>query len=56
MLSALLNKTFPSFLVKYSFNFQERERNVLFNDTLDTFYLHAMASDMLKDHSDSETL
>ena len=33
------------------------EGNVLFNDTLDTFYLAYMASDiMVKDYSDSERL
>ena len=33
----------------------ERERNVLFNDTLNTFYLRLYGvRHMLKDHSDSE--
>ena len=33
----------------------ERERNVLFNDTLNTFYLRLYGvRHMVKDHSDSE--
>ena len=33
----------------------ERERNVLFNDTLNTFYLRLYGvTHMVKDHSDSE--
>ena len=37
--------------VKYT----ERERNVLFNDTLNTFYLQLYGvRHMVKDHSDSE--
>ena len=35
--------------------FQERERNVLFNDALNTFYLRLYGvRHMVKDHSDSE--
>ena len=34
---------------------RERERNVLFNDTLNTFYLRLYGvRHMVKDHSDSE--
>ena len=34
---------------------RERERNVLFNDTLNTFYLRLFGIRlMIKDHSDSE--
>ena len=34
---------------------RERGRNVLFNDTLDTFYLQLyVVGHMVKDHSDSE--
>ena len=34
---------------------QERERNVLFNDALNTFYLRLYGvRHMVKDHSDSE--
>ena len=36
-------------------HFSERERNVLFNDTLNTFYLQLYGvRHMVKDHSDSE--
>ena len=35
--------------------FRERERNVLFNDALNTFYLRLYGvRHMVKDHSDSE--
>ena len=35
---------------------RERERNVLFNDTLNTFYLQLYGvRHMVKDHSDSES-
>ena len=35
---------------------RERERNVLFNDALNTFYLRLYGiRHMVKDHSDSET-
>ena len=37
------------------FNLQERERNVLFNNALNTFYLRLYGvRHMVKDHSDSE--
>ena len=37
------------------FNLQERERNVLFNNALNTFYLWLYGvRHMVKDHSDSE--
>ena len=57
VLSVSLNKTFPPppvhdihFLVM-----GERERNVLFNDTLNTFYLRLYGvKHMVKDRSDSE--
>ena len=40
---------------KRSINHRERERNVLFNDTLNTFYLRLYGvRHMVKDHSDSE--
>ena len=44
---------FKSILSQSSDLFKEerKEGNVLFNDTLNTFYI---ASDMVKDHSDSE--
>ena len=36
-------------------NFQERERNVLFNDALNTFYTRLYGvRHMVKDHSDRE--
>ena len=39
----------------YLLNFIERERNVLFNDALNTFYLRLYGiRHMVKDHSDSE--
>ena len=39
----------------YMLNQQERERNVLFNDALNTFYLRVYGVRyMVKDHSDSE--
>ena len=35
--------------------YREKERNVLFNDTLNTFYLRLYGvGHMVKDHSDSE--
>ena len=38
-----------------SMSLRERERNVLFNDTLNTFYLRLYGiRHMVKDHSDSE--
>ena len=38
-----------------SFKIRERERNVLFNDALNTFYLRLYGvRHMVKDHSDSE--
>ena len=71
MLSASLNKTSPSFLRRmlalivlylfeslpwfYGAQRSERERNVLFNDALNTFYLRLYGvRHMVKDHSDSE--
>ena len=63
VLSASLNKTFPSFLrglsvwprQPFSLTNKQRERNVLFNDTLNTFYLRLYGvRHMVKDHSDSE--
>ena len=85
MLSASLNKTFPSFFplhlqirslkassamdanpvpaspLAYDLETtvttreRERERNVLFNDALNTFYLRLYGvRHMVKDHSDSE--
>ena len=45
--------SFVSFL--YSKGERERERNVLFNDTLNTFYLRLYGvRHMVEDHSDSE--
>ena len=39
----------------YFLNKRERERNVLFNDALNTFYLRLYSvRHMVKDHSDSE--
>ena len=39
----------------YLLDMRERERNVLFNDALDTFYLRLYGvRHMVKDHSDSE--
>ena len=50
-----------NFLIKFRleswclYHCVERERNVLFNDTLNTFYLRLYGiSHMVKDHSDSE--
>ena len=41
--------------VRLVFRVSERERNVLFNDTLNTFYLRLYGvRHMVKDHSDSE--
>ena len=41
--------------VEDSIEISERERNVLFNDTLNTFYLWLYdVRHMVKDHSDSE--
>ena len=41
--------------MKAAFNSRERERNVLFNDALNTFYLWLYGIRyMVKDHSDSE--
>ena len=38
-----------------TYPFRERERNVLFNDALNTFYLRLYGvRHMVKDHSDSE--
>ena len=66
MLSVSLNKTFPSFLpvsgtvyikdpLQQYLLKEGRERNVLFNDTLNTFYLRLYGvRHMVKDHSDSE--
>ena len=40
---------------KSTIEYRERERNVLFNDTLNTFYLRLHGvKHMVKDHSDSE--
>ena len=45
-------KTIPT---AESIQFRERERNVLFNDALNTFYLRLYGvRHMVKDHSDSE--
>ena len=42
-------------IVRDDSGFQERERNVLFNDALNTFYLRLYGvRHMVKDHSDSE--
>ena len=42
-------------LILSDFNLRERERNVLFNDALNTFYLRLYGvRHMVKDHSDSE--
>ena len=39
----------------YIYGYMERERNVLFNDALNTFYLRLYGGrHMVKDHSDSE--
>ena len=39
----------------YGYTEREREKNVLFNDTLNTFYLRLYGiRHMVKDHSDSE--
>ena len=60
MLSVSLNKTFPSLLRRYVTNILKptkgrMEGNVLFNDTLNTFYLRLYGvRHMVKDHSDSE--
>ena len=53
------NKGFPGIQVEYIFfliiRLNERERNVLFNDALNTFYLRLYGvRHMVKDHSDSE--
>ena len=41
--------------VHHSLTWRERERNVLFNDALNTFYLRLYGViHMVKDHSDSE--
>ena len=43
------------FMLMFSLGPGERERNVLFNDTLNTFYLWLYGvRHMVKDHSDSE--
>ena len=57
MLSVLLNKHLPSlnFCRAKSRTSRERERNVLFNDALNTSYLGLYGiRHMVKDHSDSE--
>ena len=61
MLSASLNKTFPSSLhigtvfVIDIILITRKEDNVLFNDVLNTFYLRLYGvRHMVKDHSDSE--
>ena len=42
-------------LLVYQSDIRERERNVLFNDALNTFYLRLYGvRHMVKDHSDSE--
>ena len=52
MLSAALNKAFPSFLPAVV-SFGRKEGNVLFNDTHNTFYLRLYGvMHMVKDHSD----
>ena len=46
---------FPSELFRYVNRERERERDVLFNDALNTFYLQLYGiRHMVKDHSDSE--
>ena len=41
--------------LNWSYRTNERERNVLFNDALNTFYLRLYGfGHMIKDHSDSE--
>ena len=49
---AFVSDLFLSYMVLRE---RERERNVLFNDTLNTFYLRLYGvKQMVKDHSDSE--
>ena len=46
---------YPIALTSYICKTMERERNVLFNDALNTFYLRLYGiRHMVKDHSDSE--
>ena len=46
--SASLSKIFPSFLPKSNMHptVRKKEGNALFNNTLNTFYLHYMTSDI----------
>ena len=51
----LLNSEWPYLHLSSALLYRERERNVLFNDALNTFYLRLYGvRHMVKDHSDSE--
>ena len=55
MLSVSLNKTFPFNLEQIFQDIFQKEGNLLFNNTLNTFYLRLYGvTHMVKDHFDSE--